>query len=143
MFFAQLHPMLVHFPVGLLVSGVVFEFYGSFQQEESAKEAGRFNIRFGTCVALFVAGVGLLALWGLELKGDTRQYVGYHLMLALATIVIFGFAIGVTRWFRHHRWCRTLYLGLILVGLASVMSTGYFGGELVHRFGVATLQPVE
>ncbi len=143
MFFAQLHPMLVHFPVGLLVSGVVFEFYGSFQKEESAKEAGRFNIRFGTCAALLVAGVGLLALLGLELKGGARQYVGFHLMLASATIVIFGFAIGVTRWFRHHRWCRTLYLGLILVGLASVMSTGYFGGELVHRFGVATLQPVD
>lgn len=143
MFFAQLHPLLVHFPVGLLVSGVVFEFYGSLQKEESAKEAGRFNIRFGTLCALITAGIGLLALWGLELKDEARQFVGYHLMLASFTIIIFGVAIGVTRWFRSQSWCRLLYLGLILVGLASVLSTGYFGGELVHRFGVATLHPAE
>ncbi len=135
--------MLVHFPVGLLVSGVVFEFYGSLQNEESAREAGRFNIRFGTCWAVLVAAVGLLALWGLELKGGAREFVGYHLMLAVSTIVIFGIAIGVTRWFRSRPWCRTLYLGIILVGLLSVLSTGYFGGELVHRFGVGTLHPVD
>lgn len=135
--------MLVHFPVGLLFSGVVFEFYGSLQKEESAKEAGRFNIRFGTCWALLVAGIGLLALLGLELKGEARQFVGYHLMAAGVTILIFGTAIGVTRWFRERVWCRALYLALILVGLVSVLSTGYFGGEMVHRFGVATLHPVD
>jgi hypothetical protein len=28
------------------------------------------------------------------------------------------------------------------LGLVSVLATGYFGGEMVHRFGVSTLKGI-
>jgi uncharacterized membrane protein len=42
MFFAKLHPLIVHFPVGLLVSGALFEIYGKVGKEEAVRVAGRF-----------------------------------------------------------------------------------------------------
>ena len=38
MFFAKLHPLIVHFPVGLLVSGALFEMYGKLTGEESSED---------------------------------------------------------------------------------------------------------
>ena len=52
MVFAQIHPMLVPFAVALLVTGVVFEYYGKFQNEESARTAGGLNIRLGLAFAV-------------------------------------------------------------------------------------------
>ena len=40
MLFAKLHPLLVHFPVGLLVSGAVFEIFGKIWKDETAAAAG-------------------------------------------------------------------------------------------------------
>lgn len=141
MFFAQLHPMIVHFPVALLVSGVVFEFYGTLQKEETALAAGRFNIRLGLACALFAGGIGLAALLsGLDMKESAKPFVGYHLTAAVVTFILFGAAVGIARWRGSRTGTRTVYLTLILLGLFAVLSTGYFGGELVHRFGVAATQ---
>ena len=45
--FSKLHPFLVHFPMGLLVSGVLFEFYGKLAKEKVATTTGKINIRLG------------------------------------------------------------------------------------------------
>lgn len=141
MLFAQLHPLIVHFPVALLVSGVVFEFYGTLQKEETALAAGHFNIRLGLACALLAGLVGLAALLtGIEMKDSASPFAGYHLMAAIATMLLFGAAVGVARWRGTRPGTRMIYLLLILLGLLAVLSTGYFGGELVHRFGTATLQ---
>ena len=36
-------------------------------------------------------------------------------------------------------WARWMYHRVLVCGLFSILATGYCGGELVHRFGVATL----
>ena len=61
MFFAKLHPLLVHFPVGLFVSGALFELYGNFRGEKTVAEAGAFNVWFGFWCSLPVALIGFLA----------------------------------------------------------------------------------
>jgi len=143
MFFAKLHPFFVHFPVGLLVSGVVFEFYGKLQKEPTAVEAGRFNIRFGFWWALATVCVGLAGLLGLEVKEKFRAFLGLHFSFALSTLLVFGTAVAVLRWFKGRIWAMPLYFTLITLGLFCVLATGYCGGELVHRFGVATAHPLE
>ena len=64
-FFAQLHPMLVPFAVALLVMGVVFEYYGKFQNEESARTAGGLNIRLGLAFAGLAVIIGFLGVIGI------------------------------------------------------------------------------
>ena len=155
MFFAQIHPMLVPFAVALLVTGVVFEFYGKLQNEESARTAGGFNIRLGLTFAGVAVVVGFLGVMGIgdifseadprlspEVKIHARKFLSYHILFACSTVVIFILALIAAR-FRKNRWAQIVYFSLLGVGLATVLATGYCGGELVHRFGLPAPAPVQ
>ena len=136
-FFAKLHPMLVHFPVGLLTSGVVFEIYGALRNDEVVESAGRFNIRFGLWSLFPVLLVGFLGMISLENTEKFRDFLSSHLKFALVTAGVFISAMLVARYLRKP-WGRVLYFLIIAVGGVCVLTTGYFGGEMVHRFGVST-----
>jgi len=136
MFFAKLHPLIVHFPVGLLVSGALFEIYGKLAREEGVRIAGRFNVRLGFWCALPVAGVGFLGLLGLEETKKFEAFLSNHILSVFATLVFFLSALLISR-FAKGRFQGGYYV-LLALGLIGVLATGYFGGEMVHRFGVST-----
>ncbi len=135
MFFAKLHPLLVHFPIGLLVTGVLFELYGNFRGEEVAAKAGSFNIKFGFWCSIPVAVVGFLGLMSLKLKDEFKPFVANHMIFALSTILIFFFVILLSR-FRNKTWCNVLHHFLLMLGLFTILNAGFYGGELVHRFNL-------
>ena len=135
MFFAKLHPLLVHFPVGLLVSGVLFELYGNFRGENAVAKAGSFNIRFGFWCSIPVAVIGFLGLISLELKDEFKPFVANHMFFTLSTIFIFFCVILLSR-FRYKVWCDVVHHFLLMLGLFTILNAGFYGGELVHRFNL-------
>ena len=135
MFFAKLHPLLVHFPIGLLVTGTLFELYGNFRGEKIVAKAGSFNIRFGFWCSIPVAVIGFLGLMSLELKDEFKPFVAKHLLFTFSTVVIFFCVILLSR-FRYKTWCNVLHHFLLMVGLFTVLNAGFYGGELVHRFNL-------
>ncbi len=140
MSFAKLHPLIVHFPVGLLVSGALFEIYGKVGKEEAVRVAGRFNVRLGFWCALPVMVVGFLGMLGLEDTKKFESFLGNHILSVFATLVFFLIALLISRYCKG--WLRGGYYVFLGLGLMSVLATGYFGGEMVHRFGVSTLNGV-
>lgn len=136
MFFAKLHPLIVHFPVGLLVSGVLFEIYGRLGKEEVVQAAGRFNVRLGFWCALPVAGVGFLGMLGLKDTAKFEAFLGNHILSVFSTLLFFLMALLISRFAKGR--LQSVYYVFLAMGLVSVLATGYFGGELVHRFGVST-----
>ena len=135
MFFAKLHPLLVHFPIGLLVTGTLFELYGNFRGEKIVAKAGSFNIKFGFWCLIPVAVVGFLGLISLELKDEVKPFIANHLLFTLSTIVIFFFVILLSR-FKDKTWGKALHHFLLMIGLFTVLGAGFYGGELVHRFNL-------
>ncbi len=133
MFFAKLHPLLVHFPIGLLVTGTLFELYGNFRGEKIVAEAGSFNIKFGFWCSIPAAVIGFLGLMSLELKDEFKPFVAKHLLFTFSTIIIFFCVLLLSR-FRYKTWCNVLHHFLLIVGLFTVLNAGFYGGELVHRF---------
>lgn len=133
--FAYVHPLLVHFPVALLISGSVLELYGRLHKEEVAEIAGRFNVKLGFWFMLVAMTVGLLGLLDLEVKDTFRGFLRSHILFAFSTALVYGTAMLCYRW-RHKAWAHWLYQLLLLIGLGTTLATGYFGGELVHRFGL-------
>ena len=136
-FFAKLHPLIVHFPIGLLISGAVFEIYGALRKDEVVETAGRFNIRLGFLFLFPVMLVGFLGMISLENTEKFRDFLATHLKFAFTTVGVFISAMLVSRYLRKP-WGRILYFLIIATGGVCVLTTGYFGGELVHRFGVST-----
>ena len=137
MFFAKLHPLLVHFPIGLLVTGTLFELYGNFREEKIVAQAGSFNIKLGFWCSIPVAVIGFFGLMSLELKDEFKPFVAKHLLFTFSTIIIFFCVILLSR-FRYKTWCNVLHHFLLMVGLFTVLNAGFYGGELVHRFNLPT-----
>lgn len=135
MFFAKLHPLLVHFPIGLLVTGTLFELYGNFRGEKIVAKAGSFNIKLGFWCSLPVAVIGFFGLMSIELKDEFKPFVVKHLFFTFSTIIIFFCVIILSR-FRYKTWCNVLHHFLLMVGLFTVLNAGFYGGELVHRFNL-------
>ncbi len=142
MIFSKIHPLLIHFPIALFTSGTLLEVYGRLRKEEIVEIAGRFNVRFGFWWALLAMGVGFLGVLSLEIKDTFREFLSFHILFALSTIFLFANSLWLFR-LRQKKWAFFLYHVCILVGMITCLITGYFGGELVHRFGIATLQPLE
>jgi uncharacterized membrane protein len=135
MFFAKLHPLLVHFPIGLLVTGTLFELYGNFRGEKIVAKAGSFNIKLGFWCSIPVAVIGFFGLMSLELKDEFKPFVAKHLLFTFSTIIIFFCVLLLSR-FRYKTWCNVLHHFLLMVGLFTVLNAGFYGGELVHRFNL-------
>ena len=137
MFFAKLHPLLVHFPVGLLVSGTLFELYGNFRGEKSVAKAGAFNVQLGFWCALPVALVGFLGVMSIELKNESKPFIASHMFFTSSTVILF-FSVMLLSRFRDKPWGKILHHCLLVAGLFTILSAGYYGGELVHRFDLPT-----
>lgn len=138
-FFAKLHPLIVHFPVALLTSGVVFEIYGSLKKDETVETAGRFNTRLGFWCIFPVLIVGFLGMLSLESTEKFKDFLSSHLRFAFLTAMVFIIAMISSRYFKN-KLGRTIYFLALIAGLYCIINTGYYGGELVHRFGVSTAQ---
>jgi len=132
-FFSKLHPLIVHFPVALLTSGVVFEIYGSLRKDEVVATAGRFNTRLGLWCVFPVLLVGFLGMLSLGNTEKFKDFLSGHLRFAFLTAGTFLIAMVVSRYFRSPLG-RLVYFLALAVGLVCVLRTGYYGGELVHRF---------
>ena len=132
-FFAKLHPLIVHFPVALLTSGVVFEIYGSLKKDEVVQTAGRLNTRLGFWCIFPVLIVGFLGMLTLENTKNFKDFLSGHLRFAFLTTGMFILAMIFSRYFRSPVG-RGVYFLFLVAGLVCVIGTGYYGGELVHRF---------
>ena len=136
MFFAKLHPLLVHFPMALLFSGTLFQLFGAVQKEETILTAGNFNILFGFWSIPVVMAVGGISLTEIEVKGAlAKDFLFAHILYAFLTFILFAIWMILQK-FRGKFWADLTHYIFILAGMASVFITGFYGGELVHRFGL-------
>lgn len=129
------HPMLVMFPLGLLVTAVVFDFIDLVGGPDVLGEVAFWNITVGLAVGLLAAVTGLVD-W-LAIPRDTRaKRVGaLHGLLNLGLVVVFAI-VWLVRLGADGRDAGTglFIVELLALGIGGV--SAWLGGELVDRLGV-------
>jgi uncharacterized membrane protein len=132
------HPMLVHFPVVLLVAAAALDALAFVTGRGSLAATARWSLWVGTLAAALAVWSGHESAEALE--GQVGPAASALIMLHHdGAMVVLGGAAVVSLWrlvFGEHRWRRTsLALAIVLAALVAVVS--HLGGQLVFLHGVA------
>ena len=134
---SHLHPMLVHFPIALLIFGFIADAIAFFfKKEVCLSKLGFYLLLIGTLTALTALLTG--ALFTSEMSGTAGEVKETHELFAWITV---GTAI-VTSAFRIFIKIKNLeatnlkWVALILYAIIafSVSITGFYGGTLVYNY---------
>ncbi len=151
----NIHPIVVHFPIALFITGLVMDVIGHLFQKETAKKIGLVLVVLGAVGALAAMVTGNFAEEQVE---DRLSRAGEHVLdrhedlgkltAYLLLIVAAIRALIATGWLNRWRFVASAALAIYLIagviGLGTLTVTGYYGGELVYRYGagVQLSQPI-
>ena len=125
------HVVLVHFPIGLFITGVAFDWAARCTNRKSLSEAAYYNLLVAAASTIPVVVTGLLA-WQFQLEGQRlKGILLLHLILGSASSVV----IWTIWWlhFRARRRAMTMSRYVLLLEAAGVLVislTGHLGGFL-------------
>lgn len=129
-----LQPLLIHFPIALLVIGVAFDVIGLARRQPVYHRAARYLLILGLFGGL------ASALIGFRTGGSAGESAGssaaLHQLWAIATLVVFG-GLLLLRLLTRERWTpplRGMYVVLAVTGVIALAITGFYGAELITGF---------
>ncbi|SBT54072.1 DUF2231 domain-containing protein [Micromonospora narathiwatensis] len=137
-----LHPMLVMFPVALLITAVIFDVVDAAGGPNYLAEAAYWNIAVGLIGGLLAAAAGSVDLFALP-AGTRAKRVGLtHAAANLAVILLFA-AVWVVRLNADSRAAGGALIAIEVVAVAILGIGAWLGGELVDRLGVGVDQEAD
>lgn len=130
-FSGQLHPLIVHLPIGFLILAMLFELVSYSKKYEFLKASVSLTLLLGFIAAVFACIFGYI----LSLSGDyDYQELNNHkisgIALALGTGLLFLLVSDPVKKLIEIR--RSVFSGLCIFIVALVSYTGHQGGRLTH-----------
>ena len=141
-----IHPMLVHFPIVLLITAVFMDILLLLIKKDLADRQCLPLIAL-SALLLGTLSAGVAAIFG-DIALDKAISLGFpsgpletHKDLALITIAVFSFHCLLRLLAVWRRYSLQGFIGWIsalpgMVGVVLLITTAYYGGELVYHFGV-------
>jgi uncharacterized membrane protein len=133
----HLHPMLVHFPIALIVFGFLADSSSFlFKKEVCLSKFGFYLLIFGTLASFstFLTGI----LFTSEMLGAAGEAKDTHELFAWITVgtLILLSALRIFLKVKNKEETGLKWIAFALYGLAaiSVGITGFFGGTLVYNY---------
>ncbi len=125
------HVVLIHFPIALFISAVVFDLISQWTNRRDLADAAYYNLVGATISTLPVLATGILA-WQFQLEGQKlKGILLMHLVLACISTVMIWFV-----WWLHFRARRKTVvlpryrLALEVLAVGVIALTGHLGGFL-------------
>ncbi len=140
------HPIIVHFPIALLIAAVVCEIAAYFLRSKLLHSASLVN---GCAAAAGSAAAVITGLFAKPLVAggpavfvlESHETMGYLVMFSALAFA----ALKVYAWLSQSERFATATIGVGLIGLVFTIIAAHEGGELVykHGIGVSKKPPVE
>lgn len=135
---SHIHPMLVHFPIALLLVGFLFDVVFLFlKKDHCLSKAGMYLMILGTLGAGVALASGFLFTTPLT-DGDIAKVYDRHKMGALFTLIIMSIATTVRIILavkqKDETFLKWVSFGLYFLGVAAVSFTGLMGGTIVYQY---------
>ncbi|WP_329018179.1 DUF2231 domain-containing protein [Micromonospora rifamycinica] len=129
------HPMLVMFPVALLVTGTLFDVVDTVGGPDFLAEVAYWNITVGLVGGLLAAAAGTVDLLAIPSGTRAKRVALTHAAANVAVILLFA-AVWAVRMNAGSRAAGGALIAIEVVGLAILGVSAWLGGELVDRLGV-------
>lgn len=142
----DIHPLIAHFPIVLLIVGVVCDVVGMVTRRDFFWQMGYLLFSLGALSAIPVALTG-------EQAGEVAQHIdsiasdlddhdrfgtGATLLAVVLALVRTHFTVKK----RFVGMIRCVYLAVALIAAGLIAAAGYTGGHLVYHYGAGT-RPVK
>ena len=134
---SHLHPMIVHFPVAIIIVGFLFDLTGAFlHKDHCIARAGYYLEVIGMVAA--IAGWGSGYFFTSPLEGEAGIVLDNHYRFATITlisiIVATLFRMVIVYLKKDETRLKWLALFLYFIAFLAVSYTGFLGGTLVQDF---------
>ncbi|HEY0700878.1 MAG TPA: DUF2231 domain-containing protein [Micromonospora sp.] len=129
------HPMLVMFPLALLVIAVIFDLVDAFGGPRGLGDVAYWNILAGLIGGVLAALAGTFDLRAIPRGTRANRVAVTHALINTGVLLLFAGAWAV----RATAEYRSAGAGLLAIELVALVGAGFgawFGGELVDRLGV-------
>jgi uncharacterized membrane protein len=132
-----IHPMLVVFPLGLLVSSLIFDiiYFAGYRQHPAFSTISFWNIGFGIIGGLLSAVFGLIDWLGIPKNTRAKRIGLYHGGGNVIVVALFVISWALRASEPDYAVTSGAFV-ISLIGIAFAVVTGWLGGELVDRLGV-------
>lgn len=140
-----IHPMLIPFPIGLLVFSFVSDLIFLWQGNPIWRDYIAFYTMLGGIIGAAAAAIPGLIDWATLTDRATVKVANWHARVNIITLVIFvaSFYLRTTSGAGWISSLPMLPFILSIVGLIGLTIAGWLGGELVFKHGVAVKAPAQ
>jgi len=143
---AQIHPMIVHFPIVFVLMLAAFDLVAMSRGADLTSRSTTANISASLAVLAGLSAIiafvfGDIAYDTAVARGFPEARLEMHEGLGTWTAIVVAVwaVVRIALWWRGRRMMRNFSVGIAgaeVVGACLVLATAYFGGQLVYEFGV-------
>lgn len=130
------HPMLVHLPMGLLITAPLWDLLCFARPSGAAvwSAVGNWTVAVGCLGGLAAAAAGMVDFAALPSGHPAGRAASFHLYLIVSALGLYGTGALLRR--GHSAGVSPAVFGLDVAGFLLLAAGGYFGAEMVYRHGV-------
>jgi uncharacterized membrane protein len=140
---SHVHPMIVHFPIVLIIIGFMIEFLSHlFTKETWLRKASLYFMILASISSIAAVVSGGLIVDDSRFQGALNQIKEQHQLFGNITMILI-IATCLFRLYlvfdeREDSWLKWIVTFIYLLAVVAVCLTGLYGGTMVYRYMIHT-----